>query len=116
DDYARLVLRGTPATATPSATIGGDTRREARRDRAGQRARIAPLKNEVNRIEKRIAALESERAGVQAELADTALYEQGNGERIAALIRSQGQLARDITLLEDAWLDAHAALESAEQH
>ncbi|MFI4968900.1 MAG: ABC-F family ATP-binding cassette domain-containing protein, partial [Lysobacterales bacterium] len=47
DDYARLVLRGTPATATPSATIGGDTRREARRDRAGQRARIAPLKNEV---------------------------------------------------------------------
>jgi ATP-binding cassette subfamily F protein 3 len=112
DDYARLVLRAAPAASAPSA--GGDARREARRERAEQRARVAPLKNEVARIEKRIAALESERAGIQAELADPALYERG-GERIAGLVRRQGELAQDIAALEDAWLEAHEALEGAER-
>ncbi len=112
DDYAKLVLRGTPATVT--SANGGDTRRDTRRDRAEQRARVAPLKNEVARIEKRIAALEAERAGVQTELADPTLYEGGGG-RVAELVRRQGQLAQQIATSEEAWLDAHAALDAAAQ-
>jgi ATP-binding cassette subfamily F protein 3 len=112
DDYARLVLRAAPAA---SAQAGGDQRREARRERAEQRARVAPLKNEVTRIEKRMAALEAERGGIQTELADPALYENGGGERIAALVRRQGELAQAIAALEEAWLEAHEALEGAER-
>ncbi|GAA0705267.1 ABC-F family ATP-binding cassette domain-containing protein [Dokdonella soli] len=115
DDYARLVLRGVPLSNAAPTDSAGDSRRDARRDRAEQRARVAPLKNEVARIEKRIATLESERAGVQAELADPALYESGRGDRVADLVRRQGQFAQDIAALEDAWLEAHAALEAAAQ-
>jgi ATP-binding cassette subfamily F protein 3 len=115
DDYARFVLRGEPSAAATGSANGGDARRDARRDRASQRERIAPLKNEVDRLGQRIAVLESERAGVQTELADPALYAGGNGDRIAGLVRRQGQLATEIAALEDAWLDAHAALESAQQ-
>ncbi len=114
DDYATLVLRGMPTASSSSTANAGDTRRDARRDRAEQRARVAPLRNEVARIEKRIATLETERASVQTELADPALYE-GGGNRIAELVRRQGQLAQEIAALEDAWLDAHAALEAAAQ-
>ncbi|MEO7062835.1 MAG: ATP-binding cassette domain-containing protein [Dokdonella sp.] len=113
DDYATFVLRGMP-TASSSTANAGDTRRDARRDRAEQRARVAPLRNEVARIEKNIATLETERASVQTELADPALYE-GGGNRIAELVRRQGQLSQEIAKLEDAWLDAHAALEAAAQ-
>ena len=115
DDYAKLVLRGAPVAAA-AVQNGGDTRREARRDRAEQRARLAPIRNEVTRIEKRIAALEVERAAVQAELADPALYESGSGERITQCVRRQSQLAQDIATLEDAWLEAHATLELSERH
>ena len=114
DDYARLVLRGTLANASTPATVG-DTRREGRRDRAEQRARVAPLKNEVSRIEKQIATLEAQRAVIQTELGDPALYANGRGNQVADLVRRQGQLAQDIAALEEAWFDAHAALEDAVQ-
>jgi ATP-binding cassette subfamily F protein 3 len=113
DDYARLVLRG-PSPGAPAAANGPvDARREGRRDRAGQRARLAPLKNEVGRIEKQLAALEAQRSAIQAELADPALYEGAAGERIADLVRRQGTLTEQIGALEDAWLEAHAALDGA---
>ncbi len=114
DDYAKLVLRGTPATSAAATPAGSDTRRDGRRDRAEQRARIAPLKNAVTRIEKDIAIREAQRASVQAELADPALYESGRGDRVAELVRSQGQLAQEIGMLEEAWLEAHDALDHAE--
>jgi ATP-binding cassette subfamily F protein 3 len=110
DDYARLVLRSTPIDAVAGGT--GETRRDARRDRAEQRARIAPLKNQVSRIEKQIAGLESERSRIQAELADPDLYESGRSDQIAGLVRRQGQLTQEIATLEEEWLEAHAALDA----
>ncbi|MEO7325549.1 MAG: ATP-binding cassette domain-containing protein [Dokdonella sp.] len=112
DDYARLVLRGSPAVS--ATTNSGETKRDARRDRAEQRARVAPLKNQVSRIEKQIAALENERSDVQARLADPSLYESSRSDEIADLVRRQGQLTQDIGVLEEAWLDTHAALEAAD--
>jgi ATP-binding cassette subfamily F protein 3 len=112
DDYAQLVLRGTP-TASSDSAAGTDVKRQARRDRAEQRARIAPLKKEVGRIEKQLAALETERSDIQSQLADPALYAGGN-PRVAGLVQRQGELARQIATLEEAWLEAHAALEAVE--
>ena len=112
DDYAKLVLRAVPATIGDSSG-NGDARKQARRDRAEQRVRSAPLRKEVERIEKQLAALERERTSVLAELADPATYANGN-PRASALTQSAGELARRIVELEDAWLEAHAALEAAE--
>jgi ATP-binding cassette subfamily F protein 3 len=112
DDYAKLVLRAAPVGSV-DATGSSDPRRQARRDRAGQRARSAPLRKEIERIEKQLALLERERTGVHAELADPATYADGN-PRAGALTQSAGDLARRISELEEAWLEAHAALEAAE--
>ena len=114
DDYAKLVLRSTPAVSAPSPG-SSDSRRDARRERADLRQRIAPLRNEVKRIEKRMAALEAERTQVQTELADPTLYETGKGDLVADKVRRQGQLTQEIATLEEAWLEAHEALDLAEQ-
>jgi ATP-binding cassette subfamily F protein 3 len=112
DDYAKLVLRAAPVGSV-DATGSTHPPRQARRDRAGQRARSAPLRKEIERIEKQLALLERERTGVHAELADPATYADGN-PRAGALTQSAGELARRISELEEAWLEAHAALEAAE--
>jgi len=111
DDYAKLVLRAPQVDTTDTA--GGDSRKQARRDRAEQRARSAPLRKEVDRIEKKLAALEDERSAVHAELADPAIY-AGVGGHIAGLVRRQGEIAQQIAALEQTWLDTQAAIEAAD--
>ena len=114
DDYARLVLRApTPAAI---ASNQGENRRGNRRDRAAQRARVAPLKAEVDRIEKSIASRQTERTRIEVRLADPLTYTTVTGESIAELTRRQGQLVQEIGTLEGAWLQAHAALDAAEEN
>ncbi len=112
DDYARLVLAGTQDTAA-SAAAGADTRREGRRDRADQRARLAPLRNQARRVETDLASLEAERARLRAELADPALYAGPRSTEVAAMTRRQSELDARIAELEEAWLEAHEAIEAA---
>ena len=112
DDYARLVLAGT-SEPVPADSTGGDARRGARRDRADQRARLAPLKGEAKRVEAKLATLEAERSQLRATLADPALYAGQRSADIPALTRRQAQLDEEIAGLEEAWLAAHEALEAA---
>ena len=112
DDYARLVLAGTQDTAA-SAVAGADTRREGRRERADQRARLAPLRNQARRVESDLASLEAERARLRAELADPALYAGPRSTEVAAMTRRQSELDARIAELEEAWLEAHEAIEAA---
>jgi ATP-binding cassette subfamily F protein 3 len=92
---------------------GGDARRDARRDRADQRTRLAPLRNEAKRLEERLAALEAERSKLHQTLADPALYAGPRSAEVPTLTRDQAQLDDEIASLEDAWLAAHEALEAA---
>ncbi|RYD15423.1 MAG: ATP-binding cassette domain-containing protein [Lysobacteraceae bacterium] len=112
DDYARLVLAGTRETAASTA-LAADTRREGRRERADQRARLAPLRNQARRVESDLASLEAERARLRAELADPDLYAGPRAADVAAMTRRQAELDTRIAELEEAWLEAHEALEAA---
>ena len=112
DDYARLVLAGTQDVAA-ATTVGVDARREGRRERADQRARLAPLRNQARRVETELASLEGERARLRAELADPALYAGPRAAEVALMTRRQSELDARIAELEDAWLEAQEALEAA---
>ncbi|MCE5233430.1 MAG: ATP-binding cassette domain-containing protein [Mizugakiibacter sp.] len=113
DDYARLLAREAREDAQPPAAEAA-SRRDERRDRAEQRARLAPLRNAAQKLEREIESLAAEKRTVDAALADPALYAAGDGaSRIAALGRRQRELAAAIAAAEDAWLDAQGALEAA---
>jgi ATP-binding cassette subfamily F protein 3 len=114
DDYARNVQRaGAAAAAVEAPAPLSQNRRDARRDRAGQRARTAPLRQAVQRIEQRLATLVDERGLTEAALADPSLYEGEASPRLAELTRRAAELAAEVATLEEQWLHAHAELEQA---
>jgi ATP-binding cassette, subfamily F, member 3 len=110
DEYrALLAERGRPA---PKPDAGG--RREHRRERAEVRAALAPLRRQAKDAEARIANLARERAALEARLADPAIYAPG---RVSDVTQANSRLAaiqRETAAAEEAWMEAEAALESAE--
>jgi ATP-binding cassette subfamily F protein 3 len=105
EDYARLVVRK-QADESSGADASASSRRDERRERAEQRSLLAPLRKEVQRIEKRISVLETERGEIEQILAKPDLYDGKQGARIAELTTRRGLVAAEISTLEDAWLEA----------
>jgi ATP-binding cassette subfamily F protein 3 len=110
DDYrALLAERARPAPRPDAAP----TRREERRERAEARVAAAPLRRQARDAEARIAKLTSERAAIEARLADPALYTAGRAEEITAAQTRLAAVTRAIAAAEAAWLAAETALEEA---
>ena len=112
EEYRRHVLesRGTLRRADDAAAPGA---RERRRAAAGRRAERSPLKQAARDAERALQRLEGERAALERELADPALY--ADAARAAAAARRRGELAVAIEAAEGRWLEAAEALEAAER-
>ncbi|NKD76793.1 ABC-F family ATP-binding cassette domain-containing protein [Haematospirillum sp. H1815] len=95
-------------TRTGSAT----NRREDRRLAAQIRARLAPLRQRVERCEQQVTRLNARRDDLEAKLADPALY-SGPDDKVAALRMELGAVGRDIQVAEERWLKAVEELEKA---
>jgi ATP-binding cassette, subfamily F, member 3 len=113
DDYARLVMRNDAASAAQTSTSSGGSRRDERRARAEQRARLAPLREQVQRLEKRMAELDGNKRKADAALADPALSDPSQTARVTELSRLTTALAGELDELETQWLHAQAQLELA---
>jgi ATP-binding cassette subfamily F protein 3 len=109
DDYRALLVE----RARPAAKPGTVTRRDDRRDRAESRAALAPLRRKAQAAEKQLATLATERARIEAKLADPALYATGRSDEITAATARLAAIAKAATAAEEAWLLAEEALEAA---
>ncbi len=88
------------------------TPQEARRQAAGQRAALAPLRKSVTNAEAEIERLSKKIAVIESALADGTLY-AGDAARAQALARERGELIRAREDAEAAWLEASEAYEAA---
>jgi ATP-binding cassette subfamily F protein 3 len=88
------------------------TPQDARRQAAEQRAALAPLKKSVTKAEAEIERLSKKIAAVESALADGTLY-AGDAARAQSLARERGELIRAREAAETAWLEASEAYESA---
>ena len=113
DDYARLILRNDPVSAQQAPAAGAGNRRDERRARADQRARLAPLRQQLQRIEKRMAQLGRDKAALDTALADPQLYAEDQSPRLTTLTGQSTQLAAELHELESQWLRAQTELEQA---
>ncbi|MCB1746810.1 MAG: ATP-binding cassette domain-containing protein [Gammaproteobacteria bacterium] len=112
DDYHRyLAGREAAASVRVEARPARDARAE-RRDAAERRARLAPLKKDVARLEQAMDGGRAALAGLQARLADSALYAAGRTDELQQLLREQGALQQALATQEEAWLEAQEALET----
>jgi ATP-binding cassette, subfamily F, member 3 len=114
---------GRPTARTRPATTGGsgrsapnrggekDKRREAEQ-RQARHAATKDLKREVQRVERDLVAAEAEVAELTRELADPAVYE--DGERVRDLVARHGAAKDRAEALMQRWERASVALEAAE--
>ena len=96
---------------TPTGAAAPD-RRERRRLAAEERRRIAPLRREVDSLERRLAALGDERASIESALADAAVYDDAQRPRLRALLVRRGRLDAEIAEAESLWLERSGQLDA----
>ena len=89
------------------------TRKDDRRAKAEARVHTAPLRKQARDAEHALAALATERAGLERRLADPASYAPGRQAEVTAANTRLAAIAREVDLAETAWLAAEEALAEA---
>jgi ATP-binding cassette subfamily F protein 3 len=114
DDYRQLRLKEGRAgrDAAPRASRKDERRAEAEA-RAGLKQRLRPLEKQLASIEAQLASLSKEIAAIRAALADPALYENPDKDKVAELAKAEARLAEALAHAEEDWLHASARLEAA---
>lgn len=121
DDYAKLVLETRKASlsaekAKSETTSSSPNKREARQQAALERQRIAnlkkPLQKELAQVEKKLEPLSSELKALDAKLADSNFYTQGDQDEVAAALKRRGELSVEVEALEARWLELSEAIEA----
>jgi len=114
--YEQWVLgRQQRDSKSDSSAAAGGNRKQQRQEAARRREEMRPLKKKIEAAEKAIARLEQERAALEKELADSALYEAERKQDLDRLMREQGRLRQQSEVQEELWMDLQHQLETLEQ-
>ncbi|MDO3388677.1 ATP-binding cassette domain-containing protein [Gilvimarinus sp. SDUM040013] len=106
-EHKRASATGQTA-AQPEATA---SRKNKRQDAAAQREQRKPLMKNLKKLETQVEKLTGQVAQVEADLADTALYEEENKARLQALLLKQSQLQQQLSDAEEKWLEVQDQLD-----
>ena len=116
DDYAQwFTKREESETATDDgapAPLSAEQKKQRKREEAERRNRLSPLKADIARLEKQLAKLEQERAGVESALAEPDIYTPDSKQKLQELLQKQTQLKREIADTETQWLAASEKLDA----
>lgn len=111
DDYAKR-LQGSlekstiEPVATEPVTENNLSKKEIRRLEAENRKQLQPLKQRVDRLERKIEQLNQQRDALDIQLADPDLYSEENSEKVSSLMQDKAYLVKDIGELEEQWMQA----------
>ncbi|MBU6283604.1 ATP-binding cassette domain-containing protein [bacterium] len=89
-------------------------RRQAAEARVALARRLRPLREEASRLEDLVDALEREKAGLEAELADPATYAAATGGDLAARNRRHAEVERELEAALARWEDVQGRIAEAE--
>ena len=113
DDYASwLRARRNEGNRAAAPAKPKETPAERRKNAAAQREREQAARRQLAQAEQRIATLQDERARIDAQLSDPAVYGATPTAELAKLTRRQAALVRELDALEAEWLSAYASAEA----
>lgn len=105
------VVAATPATVAPAID-----RKEQKRSEAETRQRLAvqkrPIEARIKRLDDLIARQSKRKTELDTQLADPNIYHESNKEQIKSYLFEQANLARELSQLENEWLDEHEKLDA----
>ncbi len=85
---------------------------QQKQKQAENRKNLAPLKQEIGRLEKNIAALTAEKEALEAEMGDAAFYEAENRNNVVKAQQLYAELQEKLDAAEAAWLEAQENYEA----
>ena len=101
-----------PVAAAPVST---SERKEQKKLDAGERQRVSalrkPLENRLKRVEEQMAKLNARKAGIDARLLDSGVYDADRKDELKTLVADQAFCVRDLGTLENEWLELQEQLE-----
>ena len=110
DDYPRWLAEqrvGKKTEAEPIIASGMETaadKKERKRREAERRKQRQPMRDRVRRLEREMDKLTGERDALDARLADGALYEAGEKERLQACMFERARVQERLERVEEEWL------------
>ncbi|KJE35054.1 glycosyl transferase family 1 [Thalassospira sp. HJ] len=94
------------------ANKGDDAGKPAKRDRKAERQQAAekrkvaaPVKREIEKLEKQMEKLSERKAAIEEKMADPTLYEDANAQKLADIQKELGQIENELAMVEQKWLD-----------
>ncbi|HRD50202.1 MAG TPA: ATP-binding cassette domain-containing protein [Candidatus Contendobacter sp.] len=122
DDYRdwlnerqRTLSRDAASCATGNGSGSANDRREQKRQEAERRQQLAakrkPLEQQIRKLEQRLEKLHTEQTRLQSELAEPALYEDANKNRLKELLLRKAQVDKELAEIEGEWMEVQEALE-----
>jgi ATP-binding cassette subfamily F protein 3 len=118
NDYRRWLTEHStdapPEKAAPVQPHSADARKERRRQEAERRKQLQPMREQVQRLEAEMDRLGVEKAELERQLADPALYDEQQKPRLKEALQRQAQIERRLAAVEADWMAAAQELESAE--
>ncbi len=113
DDYARRLQAPSEKTRAKPVAENNLSKKEARRLEADRRKKLLPLKKSADRLERKIEELNRKIETIDQQLANPELYNVENEENMATLMQDKAYLAKDVSELEEKWMDAMDEYERA---
>jgi ATP-binding cassette subfamily F protein 3 len=118
EDYRQYLQQNTKqevqaTDSTPTAHTAA-ARKLQRREDAEKRQRLQPLRKEIQQLEKSLASLESRKSALEAQLADSTVYDEANKARLKQLLTEQAEIQRQINQTEETWLNKSEELQQME--
>ena len=98
-----------------SASGNHQSRKVQRQDRARHRESVRHLRNAVQRLERDMDKQGEQLQLLEARLADTQTYQAMPAEELDGLLAEAGKLRTSLQQTEEAWLQAAAELEAAQE-
>ncbi|SOY47338.1 putative ABC transporter, atp_binding component [Cupriavidus taiwanensis] len=125
DDYRDWLLqqaaaKRNAATAAHLAENAGDAaaavnRKDQRRAEADERQRLSalrkPLTKELEKVEKRMAALQTAKEEIDQFMADESSYAEANKTKLMEMLKRQGEVNGELETLEEKWLELQEQIE-----
>jgi len=110
----KTAFPATPTIAEPAAPVVD--KKEQKRQDAEQRQRVAtlrkPLDTKIKTLETQIAKRNEQKALVDAQLAEPAIYDAANKAKLKTLMADQAYYTKDLAQLEGEWLKLQEQLEA----
>lgn len=112
DDYEKLVMDGSSGKGktAPKSSTNKDNRQQA----AQRREQVKPLRDKIKKLEQKMDQMQQKLKELELKLGDMSLYEDGGKARLTQLLQQQTELKRELTNVEESWIEATAELEAAE--